>query len=103
MPTPQSFLSRYADLEPVAVDDRISLAQRPPAVDPLPPDSILHTVVGAETLDLLAWQYYGREELWWRIADANVTLRAFELAPGQVIAIPPLRVATRTTLGGGRP
>jgi len=99
MPTPQAFSSRYAGLEPVAVDDRISLAQRPPAMDPLPPDSILHTIVGSETLDLLAWQYYGREDLWWRIADANPTLRPFELQPGQVIAIPPLRVATRTSIG----
>ena len=103
MAVPHSFSSRYAGLEPVAVDGRISLAQRPPAVDPLPPDSILHTVIGAETLDLLAFQYYGREDLWWRIADANPTLPPFTLTPGDVIAIPPLRVATRTTLGPGRP
>jgi nucleoid-associated protein YgaU len=100
MATPPSFSSRYAGLEPVAVDDRISLAQRPPGADPLPSDSIVHTVVGTETLDLLAWQYYGREDLWWRIADANPTLTPFALAPGQLIAIPPLRLATRTTLGG---
>ncbi len=103
MAVPQSFSSRYAGLAPVAVDDRISLAQRPPGADPLPPDSILHTVVGAETLDLLAFQYYGREDLWWRIADANPSLAPFTLTAGQVIAIPPLRVATRTTLGSGSP
>lgn len=92
----QALSSRYRGLATVAADDRVSLAQRPPAAAPLPPDSIVHTVVGAETLDLLAWKYYGREDLWWRIADANPTLKPFDLAPGQTIAIPPLRVATRT-------
>jgi len=99
--TPQAFSSRYQGLETVAVDDRVSLEQRPPASDPLPADSIVHTVVGAETLDLIAWKYYGREDLWWRIADANPALKPFELTPGQTIAIPPLRVATRTRVGAG--
>ncbi len=88
--------SRYRGLATVAADGRVSLAQRPPAAAPLPPDSVLHTVVGAETLDLLAWKYYGREDLWWRIADANPGLSLFAPAPGQTIAIPPLRLATRT-------
>jgi nucleoid-associated protein YgaU len=102
MATPQAPSSRYRGLATVAVDDRVSLAQRPPAADPLPPDSIIHTVVGAETLDLLAWKYYGREDLWWRIADANPWLRPFELVSGLAIAIPPLRLATRmSALGKG--
>jgi nucleoid-associated protein YgaU len=101
MATPLAFSSRYRGLETIAIDDRVSLAQRPPAADPLPPDSIIHTVIGRETIDLLAFKYYGREELWWRIADANPSLAPFALTPGQTIAIPPLRVATRTTLGGG--
>lgn len=87
--------SRYRGLALVAADGRVSVAQRPPAVAPLPPDSVLHTVVGDETLDLLAWKYYGREDLWWRIADANPGLQPFALTPGQTIAIPPLRVATQ--------
>jgi nucleoid-associated protein YgaU len=101
MATPQAFSSRYRGLGTVIADDRVSLAQRPPALEPLPPDSIVHTVVGAETLDLLAWKYYGREDLWWRIADANPLLKPFELRAGQTIGIPPLRVATRTILGKG--
>jgi nucleoid-associated protein YgaU len=105
MASPQTPSSRYRGLATVAVDNRVSLAQRPPATDPLPPDSIVHTVVGAETLDLLAWKYYRREDLWWRIADANSGLKPFELTSGQTIAIPPLRVATRMSAlgkGGGR-
>jgi nucleoid-associated protein YgaU len=92
----QPLASRYRGLPLVAADGRVSLSQRPPAAQPLPPDSVLHTVIGAETLDALAAQYYGREDLWWRIADANPGLQPFQLAAGQTIAIPPLRVATRT-------
>lgn len=96
MATEQPLSSRYQGLPLVAVDGKVSLAQRPPAVQPLPPDSVLHTVIGSETLDLLAWKYFGREDLWWRIADANPGLTPFTLVPAQTIAIPPLRVATRT-------
>ena len=95
MGSPQSLSSRYRGLATVAADNRVSLAQRPPVVTPLPPDSVLHTVIGGETLDLLAWKYYGREGLWWRIADANPGLQPFTLTAGQTLAIPPLRVATR--------
>ncbi len=95
MAGPSSLSSRYRGLATVAADDRVSLAQRPPVAAPLPPDSVLHTVLGGETLDLLAWKYYGREDLWWRIADANSGLQPFTLTAGQTIAIPPLRLATR--------
>jgi nucleoid-associated protein YgaU len=94
-----SLYSRYRDLPAVSVDGRVSLTQRPPASATLPPDSIIHTVIGRETLDLLAYRYYGREDLWWRIADANRGIDAFALRPGQTLAIPPLRIATRTRGG----
>jgi phage tail protein X len=54
-----------------------------------------HTLVGNETLDLLAKKYYGREDLWWRIADANPGRFVWDWQPGETIAIPPIRVATR--------
>jgi len=91
-----SLYSRYRALGTVVVDDRVSLAQRPAPDAPLPPDSIIHTVIGRETLDLIAWKYYGREDLWWRIADANPGVAPMALESGQLLAIPPLRVATRT-------
>ena len=94
-----SLYSRYRNLPTVTADERVSLAQRAPVAAPAPPDSIVHTVIGRETLDMLAFKYYGREDLWWRIADANAGLDALALVPGQTIVIPPLRVATRT---GGR-
>lgn len=102
MPVARPLSSRYRGLPSVVADGRVSLAQRPPVPDPLPPDSILHVAVGSETLDLLAWKYYKREDLWWRIADANPSLQPFALASGQTIAIPPLRVATRTSVTGAK-
>ena len=92
----RSLYSRYRNLASVNVDGRVSLARRPSATAIVPADSIVHTVIGRETLDLLAWKYYGREDLWWRIADANPDIAPFLLSPGQTLAIPPLRIATRT-------
>ena len=91
-----SLYSRYRNLVTVTADGKVSLARRPPTSTVIPPDSIVHTVIGRETLDLLAWKYYGREDLWWRIADANPDVEPFLLSPGQTLAIPPLRIATRT-------
>jgi hypothetical protein len=93
---PLSIHSRYQGLEAVDADGRISLEQRPqpPVVDY--PDSLVHVLIAGETLDQLAKTYYGREDLWWRIADANPGRFALDWAPGDSIVIPPIRVATRT-------
>jgi len=94
-----SLYSRYRNVGTVTADGRVSLGQRAAPSADVPRDSIIHTVIGRETLDLLAWRYYGREDLWWRIADTNPGLSPLGLQPGQMIAIPPLRVATRTARG----
>jgi hypothetical protein len=84
-----------------------SLSLRLPEETETFPDSIIHTVVGDETLDMLSFRYYGREDLWWRIVDANdlrppvglgldsVESRIFRLQPGDRLVIPPVRAATR--------
>ena len=88
--------SRYDGLATVTLGGRQSLAQRP--IPPIAdyPDSLLHVIVGDETLDQLAFLYYGREDLWWRIADANPGRFPLDWAPGDTVVIPPLRVATLT-------
>jgi hypothetical protein len=53
-------------------------------------------VTRGETFDQLAFLYYGREDLWWRIADANPARFPLDWTPGITVVIPPLRVATRT-------
>lgn len=58
-------------------------------------------VVQGDRLDLLAARLIGDPEQWWKIADANPTLRPDELtdAPGQVLRI----VAPEGLAGPGRP
>jgi len=93
---PVTYYSRYYGLDTVSIDGEQSLAQRPmpPVVDY--PDSLLHVLKAGETLDQLAFVYYGREELWWRIADANPSKCSLDWEPGDTLVIPPLRAATRT-------
>jgi hypothetical protein len=91
-----SIYSRYYRSQVIEVDGRVSLAQRYVLSAPAYPDSILHVVVGDETIDLLARRYYGREDLWYRIADANPGRFPMDWQAGDTIVIPPIRVATRT-------
>jgi nucleoid-associated protein YgaU len=88
--------SRYRNVTVLEIDGRLSLAQRPERLPIHVPQALEHVVVGGETLDLLAVRYYGREALWWRIADANPTRCLFDLAPGDRLTIPPLSLATAT-------
>lgn len=92
---PVSLYSRHYGLATVDIDGALSIAQRPAVPLVSYPDSILHTLIAGETLDLLAKRYYGREDLWWRIADANPTRFPLDWQPGETLVIPPLRVATR--------
>jgi hypothetical protein len=110
---PVSVFSRYFDRPPIKAPGPgggtavTSLGLRLPEETEAFPDSIIHTVVGAETLDMLSFRYYGREDLWWRILDANdlhppsdlrldsPELRLFRLQPGDELIIPPVRAATR--------
>jgi hypothetical protein len=90
-----SIYSRYYGLATIEVDGVVSLVERPPAPD-TEPGSLIHMCVGDETLDQLAKAYYGREDLWWRIADANAARFPFEWSAGDSIVVPPLPHATRT-------
>jgi phage tail protein X len=93
---PVAIYSRYYGIDEVVVDGQKSLAERrlPALVDY--PDSLVHVIAAGETLDLLAYKYYGREDLWWRIADANPGRFPLDWNVGDSIVIPPPRVATRT-------
>jgi len=97
-----SIFSRHYGLATVEEDDpatgtsKVSLAQRLLPAPETFPDALLHTVVGGETLDQLAARYYGREDIWWRIADANPGRFPLDWRPGEQLSVPPIRVATRT-------
>lgn len=91
-----SIYSRYYGLEKVEADSQVSLALRLPPPAESYPDGLSHTVIGAETLDQLSARYYGREDIWWRIADANPGRFPLDWEPGERLEVPPIRVATRT-------
>lgn len=88
--------SRYYNIKTLDRNGKLALQQRHRLTREKYPDSIEHTIVGNETLDQLAAKYYGREDLWWRIADANPGRFPTEWLAGDTLVIPPIRIATRT-------
>lgn len=87
---PVSISSRYHGVSVVEdAQGRTLVAQR---LAPLTDShgGLVHTVTSGETFDLLARHYYGREDLWWRIADANPARHPSEWTTGDVLVIPPL-------------
>lgn len=87
---PVSVASRYNNVEVLSDEEaRLCIAQRP--VPPLaaPPGSVLHVLIGGETLDQLALRYYAREDQWWRIADANPGRHPSDWSAGDTLVIPP--------------
>jgi len=51
-------------------------------------DDRFHTVVEGDRVDLLAFRYLGKAELWWIICDYNDVFFPLELDAGTVLRIP---------------
>lgn len=69
-------------------DGDYSLEAKPPIV-PESPNDIQHTVKDGETLQNIAFRYYGDSGKWYIIAEANKILNPFkELEMGTLIRIP---------------
>lgn len=90
-----SIYSRYYGLGIIEHDGKVTIAHRPVAMPETYPDSLVHVLVGGETPEQLAARYYGREDLWWRIGDANPGRFPLDWKPGDELVIPPVRIATR--------
>lgn len=71
-----------------------TVAMRPP--QPPAANAVLfrHIVTGVETIEYLAWRYYGDSKLWWRIAEANPLRFPLDLPPAT-----PLNVPAETDIG----
>ena len=93
---PVSLYSRYYHLDSIETGNAAAIEQRLLPKTPAPANSLLHTIVGNETFDQLAFHYYGRADLWWRIADANPGLFPLAWKAGDTVIIPPLQPATQT-------
>lgn len=69
-------------------DGDYSLEAKPPVV-PESPNDIQHTVKDGETLQNIAFRYYGDSGKWYIIAEANKILNPFKgLEMGTIIRIP---------------
>ncbi len=52
------------------------------------PDDVFHTVVEGDRLDLIAYRYLGRAELWWIICDYNDIFFPLDLELGRTLRLP---------------
>jgi hypothetical protein len=57
---------------------------------PPPPGTTMyqHLVSGVETIEYLAWRYYGNSSYWWRIAEANGLTFPIDIPTGSTLKIP---------------
>jgi Phage Tail Protein X len=83
--------SRYADDVVTTVDvsggSRQVILLNPPVASTF--NYTAHVVSGAETIDGLAYAYFGDATQWWQIADINPEILDWNnLTPGTTIRIP---------------
>lgn len=52
-------------------------------------DLVEHRFSGVETIEYLAWRFYGRSAVWWRVADANPLIYPLDYRPGATVHIAP--------------
>ncbi len=101
---PVSTCSRYRNLAVVEVTSATRGRTRslPLRRLPEPPAGAghRHRITGYDTADLLALRYLGREDLFWRVLDANGGRLPGAFVPGEMLEIPPLDTATRVERRG---
>lgn len=80
--------SRYATCV-LYVDGQEEFLGTRPRIDTSPqPDDLFHTVVEDDRIDLIAYRYLGRADLWWVICDYNDVFLPLELEVGTVLRLP---------------
>lgn len=52
------------------------------------PDDVFHIVVEGDRVDLIAYRYFGRAELWWIVCDYNDIFFPLDLEPGRTLRLP---------------
>lgn len=88
---PVSLTSRYRNAEVYTPDQGgeslpPTLAMRPGPFEA--EASFRHVVVAGETMEYLAWRYFGSSDAWWRIADANPLIFPLDLPTARAVSIP---------------
>jgi hypothetical protein len=85
--------SRYQGLETYEAADANGRPQATVAIRPAAPptsssDVYSHVLVAGESLEYLAWRYYGSSTSWWRLADTGPAVFPLDITPGAVVAVP---------------
>ena len=86
-----SIRSRYWSLPPLEVPGPEGpVPALPIRPQPAPPSAatVTHMVTGVESLEYLAWRFYGRSAAWWHIADANDLSFPLDYRPGMTVNVP---------------
>lgn len=91
--------SRYAacvlyidgDQEFIGARQRIDTTPRP--------DDLFHAVAEGDRIDLIAYRYLGRAELWWVICDYNEMFFPLDLESGKVLRLPSAEQVEMRILG----
>lgn len=84
--------SRYASGTVSVVDDPVRGQHQ--ALDPAPPADrtfafTFYQVTLDDTVDMLAYQFIGKGQYWWMIADCNPEILDWnDLQPGTILRIP---------------
>lgn len=80
--------SRYATCV-LYVDESQEFIGTRQRIDTTPrPDDVFHVVIEGDRIDLIAYRYLGRADLWWIVCDYNDIFSPLELPPGQVLRVP---------------
>ena len=90
---PVSIGSRYQGLpvyEAADADGQVNatIALRPTPAAPEAIATYQHILAGAETVEYLAWRYYGSSTAWWRIADALPAIFPLDIPTGATVTVP---------------
>jgi len=85
--------SRYHGLPTYEAADSDGQPQATVAIRPATPVAAAdatysHVLVAGESLEYLAWRYYGTSSAWWRLADAGPVVFPLDITPGAVVPIP---------------
>lgn len=81
--------SPYSDSYGLSYDNGDVSLERVPYTHTSSDNDCIHTVMDGETLQNLAYQYYGDSGLWDIIADANGVINPLtDVTPGLILIIP---------------
>ncbi|NLN74996.1 MAG: hypothetical protein GX139_01620 [Armatimonadetes bacterium] len=80
--------SRYATCVLYVDGDQEFIGTRQ-RIDTTPqPDDVFHAVVKGDRIDLIAYRYLGRAELWWIVCDYNDIFFPLDLELGRMLRLP---------------